>query len=446
MSLRDALLDFRSPPRAGQMAVPKVVIAAAAVFKKYSPKVAPEPGDIDEILLRVAESAVSGTLATLDTADLKAAAAPLISGRRGLGGGLFLDYLTEIERRADKRLVRALLAPYLMEFDPNSIRTKAVAVFLRGRQSNLFKSWRRRIDTGHLLDVENGPSKAVRELMEADDLPAAKRKIGLWGAYEASGFMGQVLAEAGSTVSDQLVLGNKHESFERFLELLVPDDIIRPGNASDIALEHLILPFEMKPTGPEIDSVRATIQKLVVDSFGDPRINPGAWPGEADVRHRCVRIVSNWLVFDSIELFLQVIDQTAPASQWDRRRRLWQRFFEAELVTEAWVILAATPHRKALKIKRDKEKGESLAWGQLRGALHDQSVLLMRIGDIVVAEWSHSGKFRLWRKVNQSAPIFYQQQYTCPELRNGSNDEVVHLGDWVPRAELKIRNETGISV
>jgi hypothetical protein len=70
----------------------------------------------------------------------------------------------------------------------------------------------------------------------------------------------------------------------------------------------------------------------------------------------------------------------------------------------------------------------------------------MKIGDIVIAEWSHNGKFRLWRNSNKDKPDFYEPSYTGIALRDKSDDEVIHLGNWVPRVEGKIKNETGISI
>lgn len=70
--------------------------------------------------------------------------------------------------------------------------------------------------------------------------------------------------------------------------------------------------------------------------------------------------------------------------------------------------------------------------------------LLLRIGDLVIADWSHNGTMRFWRDHSPGVPIFYEQAYVANTLRQGAIHEERHLGAWQDRASAFIRRHTGI--
>ena len=101
------------------------------------------------------------------------------------------------------------------------------------------------------------------------------------------------------------------------------------------------------------------------------------------------------------------------------------------------------------------------ACGKLRsgdGVLPSYSLLLMEIGDLVFAEWSHSGKCRAWKRTDPRAPRLGRVQYTrgdviIPSMQivpTYSEDGIVHHGSdagrWQQRLANFIYNETNIRV
>jgi hypothetical protein len=44
-------------------------------------------------------------------------------------------------------------------------------------------------------------------------------------------------------------------------------------------------------------------------------------------------------------------------------------------------------------------------------------VLLMRIGDLVIAEFNHNGKCRFWKASHKNAPTLIHEEYSDPTLR-----------------------------
>jgi EH_Signature domain len=83
----------------------------------------------------------------------------------------------------------------------------------------------------------------------------------------------------------------------------------------------------------------------------------------------------------------------------------------------------------------------------LGGAAADQAVLLLRIGDLTIADWSHDGKLRIWRR-GTAAPELNLKSYSAPDLRLDSDFELVHLppDGWQQRTEAYIRRHTGIEI
>jgi hypothetical protein len=98
-----------------------------------------------------------------------------------------------------------------------------------------------------------------------------------------------------------------------------------------------------------------------------------------------------------------------------------------------------------------------MKWATLNLALTNQSVLLMRLGDLVIAEWSHSGAMRFWKSGSKDAPEFHLKEYNASDLRNGSirvkvgggyRDSIVHTpnGQWMSSASNAIELHTGVRV
>ena len=154
-------------------------------------------------------------------------------------------------------------------------------------------------------------------------------------------------------------------------------------------------------------------------------------------------------------MFLKVIAEHAPSEQFEARRDLWWSYFNREYVTDACVILGRDAARTAERIK---EKHQLMYGEFLRGGVQaDQSVLLMSVGKLIVADWSHNGKFRAWDQDGGYKPKFHQKYYDANDLRKDSNeilqvngdygDGIVHhrQGNWVHRVERYISKEAGIN-
>jgi SNF2 domain-containing protein/EH signature protein/restriction endonuclease/helicase-like protein len=189
--------------------------------------------------------------------------------------------------------------------------------------------------------------------------------------------------------------------------------------------------------------MRQTIQNYLLDVLGDPRIEHGAWL-RTDDSARDVFI--RWLAQATLEQFLKVVDRLAPRHQWDYRRVFWNAYIEKGAVANAWVAFGSSGAQVANQIAKNTADQLMLRFGTLTGGGADQAVLLLSIGDLVIADWSHNGKLRIWRRGNKRAPEFNLNGYIAADLRAHPDFETVHLppDGWQMRTEAHIRRHTGI--
>jgi len=162
------------------------------------------------------------------------------------------------------------------------------------------------------------------------------------------------------------------------------------------------------------------------------------WHGLDDAR----QVMMRWLVGLTLDEFFRLLDETALDRLWRQRKAFWGHYLKKDQITDAWMILGKSAVRLAA-LRRDFFKGR---FGHLlRNADGDQSVLLLRIAGITIAEWSHNGRCRFWTRANRGAPKYYEHEYNRTDLINECDRALTHQGSWEPRFAAYIFEETGIS-
>jgi hypothetical protein len=137
-----------------------------------------------------------------------------------------------------------------------------------------------------------------------------------------------------------------------------------------------------------------------------------------------------------------IIDKHGVDHQWRTRKAFWKRYFDNESVGDAWVAFAGRPHSTARRISAVGVEGATLEWGRLLGADDpDHAVLLMQMGDITVAEWSHNGRVRLWRRDDKLSPTLYAPEYNPKDFRTEAAFETPHLPSdgWQQKVDVQLR-------
>lgn len=203
--------------------------------------------------------------------------------------------------------------------------------------------------------------------------------------------------------------------------------------------------------GPFIDTPPAAgtkeqLRSFFLRHFGDPRLPSGKhrWYGVGEeVRH----VLTRWLVKETLDEFIRLIKETALDQHWRYREKFWMACFNQGIIEDAWFVLGS----RARMLLRRLEENNPIETGRLRGASSEQSVLLLRMSGVTIAEWSHNGSCRIWLDGNADAPKLYQGRvYSGVELRRGSDFSQRHdgseYGRWQDQVARWLRENTGASI
>lgn len=203
------------------------------------------------------------------------------------------------------------------------------------------------------------------------------------------------------------------------------------------------------------DGLKKMLLKFFLQQYGDPRFLHHAhyqWEG---VNPDAVNVMHYLLTGDTLRGFMKILERTAD-DIWRYRQKFWMAYYDAGHIEEAWMVLGA---HAQIAAKSTNAAAVPQSFGRLEGgALPHQSVLLLRIGDLVFSEWSHSGSLRAYREGDPAAPDFYQSSYHGQKLREAQsldfhggmnkNPQLTHShsesGTWQRKARDMIRQRTGI--
>jgi hypothetical protein len=195
------------------------------------------------------------------------------------------------------------------------------------------------------------------------------------------------------------------------------------------------------------DELREEIIRFLLAHFKDPRTAPGNW---VLVSENARSIMRRWLTHAALEQFVEVIDHFAVERMWKYRRAFWMAYFERDFISDAKVLFGPNAVDYA---RTHFEAGQSFGVLEKFGIDANHSVLLLRIGNLTIADWSHNGKCHIWRDGNRQAPVLWpnppKHLYGRDELRTGSNNNgVSHMasdtGSWQRRIADYIQRETSI--
>lgn len=412
MSLRDVCRAFAQdrPSRERPVPLPATMLLAerlGALMVQDAVK-RPPGDDLDAISGRIAAALARGEVASRK--DLRhapwcifATRTPLAADSRRLD-----ELLRQIAALGRPRPFRALAAAYLHYFDPASNPVRVVAAFLVRHIEHLGEPWTSAHRAAALFTPATGTEQLAKVALTAGRTPDA------------------VFRELGFPDPTMLADFRKH-TFFRGLEVIAKGDNADPLKRLDLVRDWasangkpryeeararvanaLLLPFG--ETTPAQD-MRDRYLAVVLPILGDPRISPGKWVGCENAE----KIVRRWLTEASLRQFFEVVDKVATPEHWIYRRAFWSGLHDRGYIGEAWVVFDGYGASEARRIF-----GKEISFGVFEGGGVQQghSTLLLRIGSLVVAEWSHNGKCRIWDEDSGiPAPRLFQKNYSAADLR-----------------------------
>jgi hypothetical protein len=401
--------------------------------------------DHDTILAKLHGLRDAHELMTLTIREMKLASSCLFEGEKPLGGNhSFLEqYLDALRSLRSRVAIKRLIHSYCLHFDPNHRGIQQIGLFLREAISSVSGRWEwpERHRRYKLFDPALGP-KTLAGLTLGSMKPRKElQQAGLTGQLLTGGLAVHVFLWALTAIQGRLETKATAEDVDCAIAWVKGEDggLLFSAQRAELA-NALLLPWSERD--PPI-GLHQKIVSFLLDILNDPRIDGGLWLRTDQVAQD---VMIRWLAQATLEQFLKVVDRIATRHQWEYRRAFWNAYIEKRVVANAWVVFGTNGAQVATRIAGDTGDKLMRRFAMLSGGSADQAVLLLSIGDLIVADWSHDGRLRIWRRGNVHAPEFNLKSYAATDLRSDSDFDTVHLppDGWQGRTEAYIRKYTGV--
>jgi hypothetical protein len=233
------------------------------------------------------------------------------------------------------------------------------------------------------------------------------------------------------------------------------DRIDAGGRLPPVLIYALLNPWQSENPTPEH---RARLMRLLIAHVGDPRLHRTRWDSIADRMRADVpdqdvvgalNVFRRWVVQTAVRQFFEIVDSTTnDRQQWAERTKFWLGYLDAGFIEDAWFALGPRAEESARTVRRHDA---SLDYGRITtggSAESSHSALLISMGDLRIAEWSHNGACRFWLRNDRSAPAQYQRQYDSGRLKamsgGGGFTYIRHYSGWQPKFARHIHDHTAI--
>jgi hypothetical protein len=466
---RDALLIANQAARLPDPQMPRKLEAAIREVRSVLGKVTPrEPSRFDLDVTRNRLMQISSNrlaFAQLETSHLKRVPW-LIFEPDPDTGEIFADdqvllksYLAELMNRASAAAILTLAVVFLRYYPRRSAffnyLMAAIGSLVSALKTVKGVSFAQRCQQFRLFEPD-GPVHFAKIQLESDSPDQVLDAAGFDGFLREKGFVevaaGELLGLIQNKLSNATVSPSWLMSRINYFELGQGGSATghRFPNLRVLLAESLLLPFRNKACPNEL---KDTIKSFLIKQFNDPRLNKAEWQA---VSNDALVVIKRWLVDATLEDFFRVVTQGTQGDSdadrmWPYRQAFWNAYLKRGVISEAWVVLGYDVARRARNFLTGHEQGYGkLASGSQARPSH--AVLIMRIGDLIITEWSHMGKYRLWHADNRNAPKLYKykQSYSRRELVNEPDMDGSHHNPenatWQRTLASLINDWTGVLI
>jgi len=404
----------------------------------------PTPASIEELTARFHEALAAESFAAISTRDWARAAFCLWHGEPPLASlpGFIDRYIDRLEQRPRRGDVRMLISAYLREFAPGRPELERIARVLSDLVTRWSWPWAERAASLRLFVPSKAPAALAEECLADSEPNEALQQLGLDHLHG----QGLVLAAQLTTIhrlEADLAAGRETEGQrERVIRFAIGEGGVSPRLRAPLA-DALLRPWLDRPVP---DDIKQEIQNFFLQHYGDPRLRPQRWGNVSDEARQVFR---KWLARVALAQFLDVIDRLALAQHWVYRRAFWTAYFEREWIWDAQVALDRRGARLAKSLFGQDAPFATLDDGGRKQILAGHAVLLMRLGNLTIADWSHNGQCAIWLEGNRCAPSLQRAAYTSDDVDWPSADmRQVHAGAptyaWQRKVRDFIHQRTGL--
>lgn len=370
-----------------------------------------------------------------------------------IGDKLVAEVVTLQRRAAYLALIDAYLDCFAYD-DPDIVRlAQALAKSAKTWPWRPTDPWPHRLKAFNLFDPVEAPSRIAAAILKSED-PVRGILIGagLDSDGRRLGGLVETAFKAACQIVSEMSSGVAPSPQDRLISWATdsgkPLDFPKAWPAYAGAL--------FKPwVGKEpADDHRAKLIESALGYAGDPRVNEARWRPVRDEYGDAYDVIVRWLTKASVEQFFDIVSETMTdrPDMWEQRRRFWTRYLKADKISAAWVAFGSDGASRATRIARSSGDRGLTMFGRLSsggGRTAQHASLIMRIGDLVVAEWSHNGRCYFWHYSDKRAPKLFRNNeqgradYDPSELMGAPFDATHSIG-WERRIATILRDEAGV--
>ncbi|MBY8823354.1 EH signature domain-containing protein [Sphingomonas colocasiae] len=382
-----------------------------------------DPERIAVLQARVAALVLEGGIARISRRDLRESCrtflnAPNPPARASQIGGALIQRVRETGRRP---AFFALLDAYLDGFaiDDEDVRRLAqtlaqIATTWSWRPTD---AWRDRIAEFDLLNPQGAPDRIAARILESTD---GGRSVLQASGLDVGGRRKGGLVEAAFVSACRAVSTRKVADIEDAQSLLLvwgqeQGTLTFPRAWPDLVRACLLPWATREPTDAHKVMLVEGLERL---GGGDPRIpGRGRWSVIASEAPDAHAILMRWLTKASVMQFLEIVDRSLrdgdARRMWSYRRAFWTSYLLSESgarIDQAWVAFGSEGARLARAVAHETGDRSLSVFGEQSEKSSQHAALLVRIGDLLIVDWSHSAKYNVWRR-GEGGPALFRQTY-----------------------------------
>jgi hypothetical protein len=420
MSLDEEVLRFRQSPAMRQQPLPPrsaTAKAARHLARRLTRTALVDRTDYEALLARLRRVQETGDWHGLEVKDLRHAPRVLWDAPPLAADPAFLEsFLAAVGGQRGRLAKRALAREYLRRFAPDLPGLEPIGRLLRQCRQDLPRPWSEAGCAGRLFSTGDGARGLGLALLDGrEPVEAILEAHGLDGELTGSGIKATAFAFALQMLEQRLRKAHDPALIERVMGWAqTPEGQLRYTKLRPRLAEALLRPWI--EADPFDAALRRSIEVFLLRHLKDPRLHRDGWLG---VDPDAQAVMLRWLARASLETFLRVFDRHAVSHQWEKRRRFWLAYANGGHVANAHVVFAPALAAEAREMARRTRDATLAHFAELDGGgfQPNHAVLLLEIGRLVIADWSHNGALRIWQRGDRSAPRLDRRRYGADELR-----------------------------
>ena len=290
-----------------------------------------------------------------------------------------------------------------------------IAVLLSTDHDLRFDLWRNAHVRVALFDADSGPRRLAEWVLIGPDLVVdVLRYTGIDDPLRGvGGYARAVQCALLRVLPSALVETSAELALSRACEFLTSEGKLRFQDLRG-GMARGVLQAWREPRREPAEPVRKSAADFLLRHLGDPRLRPGNWIGAGE---EAAALMRRWLTRASLDAFFDLISDHALDAHWKWRQGFWSACLEQcdqrGVPFDAWLVLGPRVFASARAVR---DLGGAYARLDGTGVQPEHSVLLMRIGPLVLCEWSHNGKLRAWPNDWANAPKLYRSSYNRSDL------------------------------